>query len=109
MRIPKLVLICLLLVPVCRVAPGAAADAVPAFRKAVALSDRKNYAAARAVLQKLIRARPKEGLYWFNLGGAQYNLGDYRAAQSAFETVVRLRSPLSPAALLCLAKCHRKQ
>ncbi len=99
----------MLLLPLLLLSAFARADAAGDFRAALARLDARDYAAAARELGALTEAEPANALYWFNLGSANFNLGDLPAALAAFDRVIALRSPLAPGARLCRIKCLRRQ
>ena len=46
----------------------------------------------------LIQIQPQKGLYWFNLGNCLFLGGQPAKAISAYDKVIKLQSPLAPAA-----------
>jgi tetratricopeptide (TPR) repeat protein len=77
------------------------------FRQSLSFYRQKNYRASQALLLRLCADRPERAVYWFNLGNSSYMKGDYRLADRSFVKVVKLNSPLAPAAILYLAKTRR--
>lgn len=55
-----------------------------------ALRIRRDYEAARAVLEELIAADPKHGSAWVNLGRVRWRQGDPEGAAEAFRTALRV-------------------
>ncbi len=81
----------------------------PSFAAAVTLLDAKEYGEAESLLASLVMREPENALFWFNLGSARFNQQKTDGAATAFEKVIALASPLTPAAELSLAKCRRRQ
>lgn len=67
-----------------------------------------NYGKARELLSNLTETYPLKSLYWFNLGQVEYALGHYAQAVNAYRTVITLKSALTPAAELYLARSYSK-
>lgn len=63
-----------------------------------------DFKTSRNILYHLVKKYPKKALYWFNLGNSYFMLNNYRAAETCFARVERLKSPLSPAARLYRSK-----
>ena len=84
------------------------ADPAADFRFAMESYRRADFQRARAVLERLTGTAPRNALYWFNLGNADYMLRDFAAAERCFLQLERLHSPLAPAALLYRAKAVRE-
>jgi hypothetical protein len=55
-------------------------------------------AGSAALLEGLVRESPDKAIYWFNLGGVRFKLGQYEQAEVAYRKVIGLGSPLSDAA-----------
>ncbi len=51
----------------------------------------QNFANAEKLLKKSVSYMPGNAEVWYNLGGAQYSLHDYRAALKSFEKAIKLR------------------
>jgi len=79
------------------------------FLRSVEYYKQKDYARSRAMLRRLVRAEPSNALYWFNLGNANFMLGDFANAERSFARVERLRSPLAVPAKLYRAKALRER
>lgn len=58
--------------------------------RADALSDARDWAAAIPLWQQVISTNPTDGRYWSRLGGAYFNLREYRAALPPLERAVEL-------------------
>lgn len=56
----------------------------------------------------LTQIQPQKGLYWFNLGNCLFLGGQPAKASSAYEKVIKLQSPLAPAAMLYQARAQAK-
>lgn len=56
----------------------------------------------------LTKIQPKKGLYWFNLGNCLFMGGLHAKSTIAYEKVVKLQSPLAPAAKLYQARAFIK-
>lgn len=74
----------------------------------------KTYAAgdferSRNLLLYLVKAQPKNALYWFNLGNSYFMLGQFPYAETCFYKVETLRSKLAPAARLYRAKALKER
>lgn len=79
------------------------------FKQSVEDYQKKDYERSRKALRRLLRERPKQALYWFNLGNANFMLNDFESAGRCFARVESLRSPLAPAAKLYRAKALAAQ
>ncbi len=78
-------LVCLGVGPV--VAGSIAAEKLDA---AVAAFDAKDYATASTLYAELAQENPRQGKFWFNLGNAEYNLENYRAALDPYARAAEL-------------------
>lgn len=83
-------------------------EAQQQFNKSLQLYSSQKYSEGRNILRELVRAYPKNALYWFNLGTQNYMLKDYANADRSFLQVEKLNSPLTPAARVYRAKCARE-
>lgn len=63
--------------------------AVKAFRKAVALEKKKQFAQAAASLRQAVEADPRYAEAWYELGRIQANQGEFEAARNSFEASMR--------------------
>jgi tetratricopeptide (TPR) repeat protein len=90
------------------IGPLAGADSGRTFRQAMRLYQQKKYQESYAVLNQLTQVQPKKALYWFNLGNAAFMTKNYTVAESSFAQVIRLRSPMTPAAWLYRAKALKE-
>lgn len=77
------------------------------FQRALSLFGSEQYGGSKRILQKLTKKKPGVALYWFNLGNARFMLNEYSRAISAYEKVIVLKSPLTPAALFYIAKTQK--
>lgn len=89
-------------------AQGSASATAPAFKRSIELFGKKRFSESRAILSMLVKAEPRRAVYWFNLGNSFYMLRKYREAATCFDNVIKLRSPLAPAAQLYRAKALRE-
>lgn len=74
------------------------------WKSGLALYNQGDFFGAKSKLLKLVRVRPSNSLYWFNLGNSYFMLKDFSRAQIAFSKVENLKGPLAPAAMLYRAK-----
>lgn len=59
---------------------------------------------ARELLLNMVRAEPRNALFWFNLGNTYLMLRQHTYAETSYLRVEKLKSPLAPAARLYRAK-----
>lgn len=67
-----------------------------------------NYPSCARSFLRLARYNPTKALYWFNLGNCLFMAGSYNQARLAYGKVIKLKSPLSPAAMLYQGKALKK-
>jgi tetratricopeptide (TPR) repeat protein len=80
----------------------------PQFQQALQQFRDSKYDESVLILEGLVYINPRAALYWFNLANAHFMLGNYPRAIAGYSKVIELKSPLSMAARLYIAKCHRK-
>lgn len=78
------------------------------FSESMAFYKAKNFGKSIQILIQLVKSKPKNSLYWFNLGNCAYMTAKYVHAQNYFKKVISLKSPLSVPAQLYLAKSFVK-
>jgi len=88
--------------------PGAraltAAESQNLWQRSLRFYQQQDFEKSRNTLLLLVKADPKNALYWFNLGNSYFMLQQYNYAETCFYRVEVLRSPLAPAARLYRAK-----
>ncbi|HET6891206.1 MAG TPA: tetratricopeptide repeat protein, partial [Pyrinomonadaceae bacterium] len=60
------------------------------LNQAQAKSQSRDWAAAVPLWERLVAANPNVGWWWYSLGTAQYNVGEYRKAIPSFEKALEL-------------------
>src|SRR5262245_61860459 len=60
------------------------------WREAQAKSQSRDWAAAVPLWERLVAGNPHVGWWWYSLGTAQFNTGEYRKAISSFEKAMEL-------------------
>jgi len=68
----------------------------------------KNWQAVRTAAEPITNASPLYGRAWLLLARANFNLGDYAKALSAYEQVLALRQGLPSSAAYYIAVCHAR-
>jgi tetratricopeptide (TPR) repeat protein len=76
------------------------------FKEALRLFKTGKYKESRHLLNKLALKYPKNSLYYFNLGNADFMLGNLPKEVSSYEKVLELESPLSLPAKLYIVKAR---
>ncbi|PWU20438.1 MAG: hypothetical protein C5B49_04275 [Bdellovibrio sp.] len=105
LRTPRTRVLLLFLCSLCQAGHGAPSRIVSdLFQGSLADLNAGNASAAAAKLKELVAVEPRNGLYWFNLGVAEYSQNLLPQAQQSFAKVIALGSPLAPAAEFYQAK-----
>lgn len=78
------------------------------FQKSMQLYQKNDLVGCTKGFSQLLRMNRRKALYWFNLGNCFSMSGQYAKAQSCYSNVVKLKSPLSPAAKLYRAQALSK-
>jgi hypothetical protein len=79
------------------------------FQQSTSAFQNGNFEQSRALLSRLVKLDPRNGMYWFNLGNCYYQLKNYRMAAFSYEKVETLGSGLGPAAGVYRAKALHAQ
>jgi tetratricopeptide (TPR) repeat protein len=78
------------------------------FRSAVDLFNKGKYEDALKYWRFLVINNPNKAIYYFNYANTHYELKNYKAASHGYKKVKLLKSPLTPAANLFIAKSYQK-
>ena len=70
------------------------------FDRSLKLVESGDYVGGQKILKKLVRLHPERPEVWFNLGYTLYKEKSFDAAIEAWETVIKLKSPLAQTAEL---------
>lgn len=84
--------------------PLPAADAKKLWDQSLKLYTAGDFERSRNLLLYLVKAKPANALYWFNLGNSYFMLEQFRYAETCFKKVESLGSHLAPAAALYRSK-----
>jgi tetratricopeptide (TPR) repeat protein len=63
------------------------------LQQAQAKSQSRDWAAAVPLWERLVAGNPHVGWWWYSLGTAQFNIGEYRKAIPSFEKAMELGTP----------------
>lgn len=78
------------------------------FRSAVDLFNKGKYDDALKYWRFLVINNPNKAIYYFNYANTHFELKNYKAASHGYKKVKLLKSPLTPAANLFIAKSYQK-
>lgn len=78
------------------------------LENALHLLSAKRFDEAAALLLQVVRHENANPIGWFNLGVAEFSRQRYDRAETSFANVIKLKSPLAPAAQLYRAKAFRR-
>ena len=70
------------------------------FDRSLKLVEAGDYVGGQKILTKLVQLHPDRAAYWFNLGYTLYKEKNFEAAIDAWNTVIKLKSPLAEGAEL---------
>jgi len=74
------------------------------FDRSLKLVEAGDYVGGQKILKKLIKLQPERAEVWFNLGYTLYKEKNFEAAIEAWETVIKMKSPLAQTAELYIVQ-----